>query len=74
MWLLLALAAALFQVLRNTAMKRLGHAPNLFGVTGVALSGGGVYLLDIRRARVSAGEPLRVLATDPVMVLVALAP
>jgi drug/metabolite transporter (DMT)-like permease len=25
-WLLLALAAALFQVLRNTAMKRLGHA------------------------------------------------
>src|SRR5439155_1551530 len=26
MWLLLALAAALFQVLRNTAMKRLGHA------------------------------------------------
>src|SRR2546425_11055709 len=26
MWLPLALAAALFQVLRNTAMKRLGHA------------------------------------------------
>ncbi|PYN52381.1 MAG: hypothetical protein DMD92_21670, partial [Candidatus Rokuibacteriota bacterium] len=26
MWLGLALAAALFQVLRNTAMKRLGHA------------------------------------------------
>ena len=26
MWLLLALVAALFQVLRNTAMKRLGHA------------------------------------------------
>ncbi len=26
MWVLLALAAALFQVLRNTAMKRLGHA------------------------------------------------
>src|SRR3990172_5035793 len=26
MWLFLALAAALFQVLRNTAMKRLGHA------------------------------------------------
>ena len=26
MWLLLALAATLFQVLRNTAMKRLGHA------------------------------------------------
>ena len=26
MWLLLALLAALFQVLRNTAMKRLGHA------------------------------------------------
>src|SRR5687768_14547330 len=26
MWLLLALAAALFQVLRNTAMKRLGHS------------------------------------------------
>jgi drug/metabolite transporter (DMT)-like permease len=26
MWVVLALAAALFQVLRNTAMKRLGHA------------------------------------------------
>src|SRR5213594_4575761 len=26
MWLALALAAALFQVLRNTTMKRLGHA------------------------------------------------
>ena len=26
MWLALALASALFQVLRNTAMKRLGHA------------------------------------------------
>lgn len=26
MWILLALAAALFQVLRNTTMKRLGHA------------------------------------------------
>src|SRR5436309_13392879 len=26
MWLVLALAAALFQVLRNTTMKRLGHA------------------------------------------------
>jgi hypothetical protein len=26
MWLVLALAAALFQVLRNSAMKRLGHA------------------------------------------------
>ena len=26
MWIALAAAAALFQVLRNTAMKRLGHA------------------------------------------------
>ena len=26
MWVALALAAALFQVLRNTVMKRLGHA------------------------------------------------
>src|SRR5574341_30212 len=26
MWILLALAAALFQVLRNTVMKRLGHS------------------------------------------------
>jgi hypothetical protein len=26
MWIALALAAALFQVLRNTAMERLGHA------------------------------------------------
>ena len=26
MWILLSLAAALFQVLRNTVMKRLGHS------------------------------------------------
>src|SRR5713226_6492842 len=151
MWLALALAAALFQVLRNTAMKRLGHAldeyinvwgrftfllpfalattlltgwpalqpgffawclafgvcqtlstlalskalklsdislatalwkvsllillgmawvtigerPSALGVAGVLLSALGVYLLNIRRARVSAWAPLVVLVTDP---------
>ncbi|HXU88842.1 MAG TPA: EamA family transporter [Methylomirabilota bacterium] len=150
MWLLLSLAAALFQVLRNTAMKRLGHAldeyinvwgrftfllpfalaacaiggfptlepgfwtwcllfgvcqtlstlalskalkiseislvtalwkvsllvllgmawvtigehPSRLGVTGVLLSALGVYLLNIRRARISPWAPLAVLVTD----------
>ena len=149
MWLVLALAAALFQVLRNTTMKRLGHAldeyinvwgrftfllpfafvacvlsgwpelkpgffgwcaafgvcqtlstlalskalklsqislvtalwkvsllillvmgmligewPSVFGVTGVVLSALGVYLLNVRNARISLWEPLRVLFTD----------
>lgn len=150
MWLLLSLAAALFQVLRNTAMKRLGHAldeyinvwgrftfllpfalaacaiggfptlepgfwtwcllfgvcqtlstlalskalkiseislvtalwkvsllvllgmawvtigehPSRRGVTGVLLSALGVYLLNIRRARISPWAPLAVLVTD----------
>src|SRR5256885_861406 len=151
MWLGLALAAALFQVLRNTAMKRLGHAldeyinvwgrftfllpfalatcllggwpairpgffswcavfgvsqtistlalskalkvseislvtalwkvsliillgmayvsigerPSALGVAGVLLSASGVYLLNVRRARISPWAPLTVLFTDP---------
>jgi len=150
MWLALALAAALFQVLRNTAMKRLGHAldeyinvwgrftfllpfalaaalltswpvlkpgfvawcaafgvcqtlstlalskalklaeislvtalwkvsllillgmawvtigetPSALGIAGVLLSAAGVYLLNVRRAHVSAWEPLTVLVQD----------
>src|SRR5213594_242040 len=149
MWLALALAAALFQVLRNTVMKRLGHAldeyinvwgrftfllpfafvacvlsgwpelkpgffawclafgvcqtlstlalskalklsqislvtalwkvsllillgmgvtigeqPSALGVAGVLLSASGVYLLNVRSARVSPLAPLRVLFTD----------
>jgi uncharacterized membrane protein len=150
MWLLLAVAAALFQVLRNTVMKRLGHAldeyinvwgrftfllpfalatcvvggfpalqpgfwgwclafgvcqtlstlalskalklseislvtalwkvsllillgmawvtigerPSPLGVVGVLLSAAGVYLLNIRRARLSFWAPLAVLITD----------
>ena len=149
MWLLLALAAALFQVLRNTTMKRLGHAldeyinvwgrftfllpfaflaclasgwptikpgfflwclafgicqtlstlalskalklsqislvtalwkvsllillamglligerPSVLGVVGVLLSASGVYLLNVRSARVSLLAPLQVLFTD----------
>jgi drug/metabolite transporter (DMT)-like permease len=149
MWLLLSLAAALFQVLRNTTMKRLGHAldeyinvwgrftfllpfafiacvlggwpeikpgfylwclafgvcqtlstlalskalklsqislvtalwkvsllillglgvtigerPSALGVAGVLLSASGVYLLNVRSARVSLLAPLRVLFTD----------
>lgn len=150
MWLLLALAATLFQVLRNAAMKRLGHTldeyinvwgrftfllpfalagglltgwpalgpgfvgwcllfgacqtvstlalskalklsaislvtplwkvsllillglawvtigetPSAVGVTGVLLSAGGVYLLNVSRARLSPWAPLTVLVTD----------
>jgi drug/metabolite transporter (DMT)-like permease len=149
MWLVLSLAAALFQVLRNTTMKRLGHAldeyinvwgrftfllpfafvacvlsgwpelkpgffgwcaafgvcqtlstlalskalklsqislvtalwkvsllillgmglligerPSALGVSGVVLSALGVYLLNVRSARISLWEPLRVLFTD----------
>ncbi len=149
MWLVLSLAAALFQVLRNTTMKRLGHAldeyinvwgrftfllpfalvacvvsgwpelkpgffvwclafgvcqtlstlalskalklsqislvtalwkvsllillgmgvtigerPSAAGVAGVLLSASGVYLLNVRSARVSLVAPLRVLFTD----------
>ena len=149
MWLALALVAALFQVLRNTAMKRLGHAldeyinvwgrftfllpfafvacvvsgwpelkpgffawclafgvcqtlstlalskalklsaislvtalwkvsllillgmgvmfgerPSALGVSGVLLSATGVYLLNVRSARISLWAPLRVLVTD----------
>ena len=149
MWLALALAAALFQVLRNSAMKRLGHAldeyinvwgrftfllpfalaaalltswpvlkpgfvawcaafgvcqtlstlalskalklaeislvtalwkvsllillgmgvligeqPSALGVAGVLLSAAGVYLLNVRSAKVSPLAPLRVLFTD----------
>src|SRR5919206_3000752 len=150
MWLLLSLGAALFQVLRNTSMKRLGHAldeyinvwgrftfllpfalaacafggfpalkpgfwtwcvlfgvcqtlstlalskalkiseislvtalwkvsllvllgmawvtigehPSRLGVAGVLLSALGVYLLNIRRARISPWAPLAVLVTD----------
>ena len=150
MWLGLALAAALFQVLRNTAMKRLGHAldeyinvwgrftfllpfallgcvvggfptikpgfvgwcalfgvsqtlstlalskalklsqislvtalwkvsllvllglawvwigehPTPLGIAGVLLSAAGVYLLNVKRARVGLWQPLIVLFTD----------
>jgi drug/metabolite transporter (DMT)-like permease len=149
MWLVLSLAAALFQVLRNTAMKRLGHAldeyinvwgrftfllpfafvacvlsgwpalrpsffvwclifgvtqtlstlalskalklseislvtalwkvsllillamgvavgewPSPLGVAGVLLSAVGVYLLNVKTARISLLAPLRVLVTD----------
>jgi uncharacterized membrane protein len=150
MWLGLALAAALFQVLRNTVMKRLGHAldeyinvwgrftfllpfallacvlggfpaikpgfvgwcalfgvcqtlstlalskalklseislvtalwkvsllvllgmawvtigeqPNALGIAGVLLSATGVYLLNVRRARLGFWQPLTVLVRD----------
>lgn len=151
MWILLALASALFQVLRNAVMKRLGHSldeyinvwgrftfllpfalvsvaangwpaiqpgfvwicllfglcqniamlalskalklseislvtalwkvslpillvmgyltlretPTAIGVLGVVISAAGVYLLNVRRARISARDPLVVLFTDP---------
>src|SRR5947208_34058 len=59
MWLALALAAALFQVLRNTAMKRLGHALDEYINVW-----GRFYLLNVTGAHISLWEPLRVLVTD----------
>jgi hypothetical protein len=45
MWLVLSLAAALFQVLRNTTMKRLGHALDEYiNVWGPAVRGEQYYL------------------------------
>src|SRR5947199_934 len=64
MWLALALAAALFQVLRNTAMKRLGHALDEY----INVWGRFTFLLPFALAAAflhsSLGEPLRVLVTD----------
>src|SRR2546422_659452 len=60
MWLALALAAALFQVLRNTAMKRLGHALDEY----INVWGRFTFLLTVTRAHISLWEPLRVLVTD----------
>ena len=56
MWIALAVAAALFQVLREK--------PTTLGVTGVLLSTLGVYLLNVNRARRRFWEPLTVLFTD----------
>src|SRR5258705_2662325 len=42
----------------------IGEWPSAFGVTGVVLSALGVYLLNVRSARVSLVAPLRVLFTD----------
>ena len=42
----------------------IGERPSALGVSGVVLSALGVYLLNVRSARISLWEPLRVLFTD----------
>jgi drug/metabolite transporter (DMT)-like permease len=41
-----------------------GERPTALGVAGVVLSALGVYLLNVRSARISLWEPIRVLFTD----------
>ena len=43
----------------------LRERPSLLGLAGVALSTAGVYLLNVRRARLSPWAPLAALVTDP---------
>jgi len=43
----------------------LRERPTVLGLTGVLLSAGGVYLLNVRRARLSPLAPLSALVTDP---------
>ncbi len=65
----ISLVTALWKVslliLLGMAWVTIGERPNALGVAGVLLSALGVYLLNIRRARVSPWAPLVVLVTDP---------
>src|SRR6266478_2210300 len=65
----ISLVTALWKVslliLLGMAWVTIGERPNALGVAGVLLSPLGVYLLNIRRARVSPWAPLVVLVTDP---------
>src|SRR5438477_1001419 len=64
----ISLVTALWKVslliLLGMAWVTIGERPNALGLTGVLLSALGVYLLNIRRARVSPWAPLAVLVTD----------
>src|SRR5881409_2224343 len=64
----ISLVTALWKVsliiLLGMAYVSIGERPSALGVTGVLLSASGVYLLNVRRARISPWEPLNVLVTD----------
>ena len=64
----ISLVTALWKVslliLLGMAWVTIGEHPSALGVTGVLLSVGGVYLLNISRARLSPWAPLAVLFTD----------
>jgi len=64
----ISLVTALWKVslliLLGMAWVTIGERPSALGITGVLLSALGVYLLNIRRARVSPWAPLVVLVTD----------
>jgi drug/metabolite transporter (DMT)-like permease len=65
----ISLVTALWKVslliLLAMAWVTIGERPSALGIAGVLLSALGVYLLNIRRARVSPWAPLVVLVTDP---------
>ncbi|MDP3766379.1 MAG: EamA family transporter, partial [Dehalococcoidia bacterium] len=65
----ISLVTALWKVslliLLGMAYVTIGERPNALGVAGVLLSTGGVYLLNVSRARLSPWEPLVILFTDP---------
>ncbi|MCI0547970.1 MAG: DMT family transporter [Candidatus Rokubacteria bacterium] len=51
-------------ILLGLGYVTLGETPTPLGIAGVLLSMGGVYLLNVKRARISVWEPLRVLVTE----------
>ncbi len=65
----ISLVTALWKVsliiLLGMAYVSIGERPSALGVAGVLLSASGVYLLNVRRARISPWAPLAVLFTDP---------
>src|SRR5438105_15645732 len=65
----ISLVTALWKVspliLLGMAWVTIGERPNAVGVAGVLVSALGVYLLHIRRARVSPWPPPVVLVSDP---------
>src|SRR5881409_1058235 len=64
----ISLVTALWKVsliiLLGMAYVSIGERPSALGVAGVLLSASGVYLLNVRSARVTPLAPLRVLFTD----------
>jgi drug/metabolite transporter (DMT)-like permease len=51
-------------ILLGMAYVSIGEAPSVFGIAGVLLSAGGVYLLNVSRTRISPWAPLVTLVTD----------